>query len=84
MYAKKQVEKGTKQAVKDRYLRHDHYLQVQQHLTSIYVKQNTIQSNMHNLGTYKQTRVSLTAFGIKRWIKDDGIHTLAHGHYLTR
>ena len=80
----KQVAKGTKKSVKDRHLRHIHYEKVLEELEKIYVKQNVIQSRQHSLGTYNQCRVSLTAFDTKRWIQSDGIHTLAHGHYLTR
>ena len=41
-------------------------------------------SKKQRVGSIHQKRVSLTAFDTKRWIKDDGIHTLAHGHYKTR
>ena len=47
------------------------------------VKQNQIKSVNHKIGTYHQTKVALTAFDTKRWICDDNIHTLAHGHYAT-
>ena len=79
----KQVAKGTKKTMKKRHLRHCHFKDVLDNLTNIYIKQNNILSHKHSIGTFHQTRVSLTAFDTKRWIQDDGIHTLAHGHYLT-
>ena len=79
--AEKQVAKGTKKMVKKRYIRHSHYKDVVENLNQLYVEQNTILSVRHNIGTYHQTRVALTAFDTKRWIQDDGIHTLAYGHY---
>ena len=79
----KYTAKGTKQAVKDRFLRHNYFLEALENLVSIYVRQNTIVSKEHLIGTFHQMRVSLTAFDTKRWIVDDGIHTLAHGHYKT-
>ena len=78
----KQVAKGTKKKVKDRFLRHEHYREVLDELKSVYVRQNVILSRQHDVGTYHQTKVSLTAFDTKRWICDDGYHTLAHGHCL--
>ena len=80
----KQVAKGTKRSVKDRYLRHCHFEDVLQNLTQVYVNQNTIQSRHHSLGNFHQTRVSLTAFDTKRFILDNGVNTLAHGHFRTQ
>ena len=77
----KQVAKGTKKAVKKRFLQHKHFLDVMENLSKVYIKQNTIQSREHQVHSVHQTRVSLTAFDTKRWIEDDGVHTLAHGHY---
>ena len=80
----KQVAKGTKKSVKKRHLRHEHYRSVLEELKVVWVKQNTLQSRTHSIGSYSQTRVSLTAYDTKRWIMDDGIQTLAHGHYKTQ
>ena len=48
------------------------------------VTQRTIRSDHHILGTYEMHKVGLSAADDKRWIKADGISTLAHGHYQTR
>ena len=79
--AEKQIAKGTKKMVKKRYIRHEHYRDVVTNLSQLYVKQNSIRSIQHDIGTFHQTRVALTAYDTKRWIEDDGIHTLAYGHY---
>ena len=47
------------------------------------MKQNFIKTKSHTISTYHQTKVALTAFDTKRWICDDNIHTLAHGHIKT-
>ena len=39
-------------------------------------------SNNHHVTTKLQTKISLSCFDDKRYITDDGISTLAHGHYL--
>ena len=80
----KQVAKGTKKSMKKRHLRHNHFQDVLETLCRYYIKQNNFVSQKHLVGTYHQTKVSLTGFDTKRWIKDDGVETLAHGHYLTR
>ena len=80
----KKVAKGTKYGVKERHLRHAHYLDALHNWKTIYMRQNSIQSKNHKLASYHQCRASLTCFDTKRWILEDGIHTLAHGHYLTR
>ena len=42
-----------------------------------------IRSDAHQLYTYRTNKIALSAFDNKRWIMDDGISTLAHGHYKT-
>ena len=76
----KQTAKGTKEIVKNAVLRHNHYKQCVENLETVRVKQNVIRSKAHQIGSYNQTKLALTAFDTKRYIKDDGIHTLAYGH----
>ena len=80
----KRVAKGTKYRVKETHLTHEHYLKSLQNWENIYVRQNTILSINQKISTFQQCRSSLTCYDTKRWIRGDGIHTLAHGHYLTR
>ena len=37
-----------------------------------------IQSKKHKLGTYEIDKISLSCFGDKRYMFDDGSHTLAY------
>ena len=39
-----------------------------------------IKSFGHSMYTYESNKTSLSAFDDKRYILDDGIHTLAYGH----
>ena len=79
----KPAAKGTKESAKKPYLRHTHYKKVLTNLSTITVKQNVIKRKSYSVSTYHQTNVVLTSFHTKRWICDDGIHTLAHGHRKT-
>ena len=42
-----------------------------------------ITSKSHSLSTWEQRKVELTAFDDKRYILDDGVHTLPYGHMDT-
>ena len=43
-------------------------------------KMKRIQSKKHKSGTYKIDNISLSCFDEKRYVLDNGIHTLAHFH----
>ena len=43
-------------------------------------KMRRIQSKKHKLGTYKINKMSLLCFDDKRFVLDNGIHTLAYPH----
>ena len=47
-------------------------------------KMNVIRSHAHEMYTEEVNKVALSADDDKRIIMDDGIHTLAHGHYRLR
>jgi hypothetical protein len=49
--------------------------------TQTYATFNMIKSEKLNVYTINQTKVALSNFDDKRFILDDGITTLAHGHY---
>ena len=63
----KQTAKGTTESAKKRYLRRTQYKNVLTNLSIVIVKQNVMKSKSHT----------------KRWIGDDNIHALAHGHVKT-
>ena len=43
-------------------------------------KMKRIQSKKHKLGTYEINKISLSCFDDKRFVLNDGIHTLAYSH----
>ena len=43
-------------------------------------KMKRIQSKKHKLGTYEINKISLSYFDDKRYVLDDGIHTLSYFH----
>ena len=43
-------------------------------------KMKRIQSKKHKIGTYEIDKISLSCFEDKRFVLDDGIHTLAYFH----
>jgi hypothetical protein len=46
------------------------------------ITQTTFRSYKHNIKTIRQTRTGVSAYDDKRWLKDCGILTRAHGYYL--
>ena len=77
----KKAAAGVKKGVCDKKLRHSHYLQCLQSYQSMHVVQNNIVSKKHTLKTMNQTKVGLSALDTKRYLLDDGVNTLARGHY---
>ena len=43
-------------------------------------KMRRIQAKKHKIGTYEIDKISLSCFDDKRFVLDDGIHTLAYFH----
>ena len=41
----------------------------------------TLQSKDHHIYTTQIHKIALSNSDDKRWVLDDGVHTLAHGHY---
>ena len=76
-----QKAKGTKECVKKAHLRHTHYKECVKNHKTYSLKQNVIRSKGHNIGTYHQTKIALSAYDTKRWICENGIDTLAYGHF---
>ena len=49
-----------------------------------FASMNCIRSKNHNLMTLKINKVGISCYDNKRYILDDNINTLAHGHYKTK
>ena len=62
-------------------LTHDRFLDVLNQNSNFPITQRSINSKKHTLYTMKKTRTGLSALDIKRYILDDGIKTVAYGHY---
>ena len=43
-------------------------------------KMKRIQSKLHEIGTYDINKISLSCFGDKRYVLDDGLNTLSYFH----
>ena len=43
-------------------------------------KTKRIQAKKHKIGTYEIDKISLSCFDDKRFVLDDGVHTLAYFH----
>ena len=78
----KNTAKGIQKAMKKR-LTFDDYKQ-SVHCTSVKkVTMNSIRSDHHHIYTYHINKIGLSGFDDKRYILDNGISTLAHGHHRT-
>ena len=78
----KNVGKGTKDSVRN-LLSSDDYKKCLTSLEPVKKKMRTIRSDHHNVYTYEMNKIALSAFDDKRWILEDGVSTLAYGHYKT-
>ena len=73
--------KGITKSVTKKQLTHAHYLACLYNTTISKHKINAIRSNNHQLSTYEINKTSLSCYDDKRYILDDGISSLAYGHY---
>ena len=69
-----------KREVKNDHLHFGHYLDVLHSFKSYVCKQNLISSTNHTVRTVHTRKVGFTAFGTKRWLCEDTVHTHSHGH----
>ena len=76
----KNIAKGVQKAMKNR-LTFDNYQSCLINMNTQIVQMNSIRSDHHKLFTYNINKIGLSAFDDKRYILDDGVTTLAHGHY---
>ena len=73
--------KGIKKCVAKKELNLKLYKEVLNGKTDHQVTQTGIRSNHHEIYTMEVTKKGLAGYDDKRWIRCDGIATLAHGHY---
>ena len=76
--------KGVSKAAVKKKLSHDHYRNVINNQQTIMVTMNAIQSKKHELMTLCTNKKTLSIADDKRYILEDGISTLAYGHYSIR
>ncbi|XP_035233732.1 LOW QUALITY PROTEIN: uncharacterized protein LOC118205552 [Stegodyphus dumicola] len=77
----KKTAKGVSRHVVRSKILHENYKHCLQNLQSRREIQYRIASEEHHLFTLRQNKLSLSPFDDKRYILEDGIHTLAYGHY---
>jgi len=75
--------KGIKKSYVKKKVRHDPFLAVLKTLKSTPSTIRTFQSKNHVLRTVKINKTCLNAFD-KRYILEDGVGTLAYGHFMSR
>ena len=73
--------KGVKKYVIKKHIEHEDYKQCLFNSLKNYHVMNFIRSDKHQLYNMRQNKVSLSSYDDKRYIKEDGISTLAYGHY---
>ncbi len=76
--------KGVKKYVVKKHITHEDYKEARISGTPQYRTMNTIRSRGHNVGSERINKTALSADDDKRIILEDGIHTLAIGHYSLR
>ena len=72
--------KGIKKQCVDKYL-HSEFKKVLFNQTVSFATFNSIRSYKHEVFTTIERKLALSPFEDKRWLCDDGIHSLAYGHY---
>jgi hypothetical protein len=77
----KKVGKGVKKSVLQNVVTSEHYEQCLNDHTYFSFEQTAIRSFKHTIFNIVQNKLSLSTMDCKRYICDDGIRTLAYGHY---
>jgi len=76
----KQTAKGINRTYVKKHLRHDDYLRCLREKCTEKGSWVSIRSKKHQLTTDVITKSLLSPYDDKRFVLDDGVHTLAHGH----
>jgi len=73
--------KGVKKSYTKKNVSHEQFLHVLRDQKSTYSRFRTFRSRNHRLQTVEIKKRCLNAFDDKRYIQNDGVRTLAYGHY---
>ena len=73
--------KGIKKIVIKNDIKHEDYKNTLLNNKQMYHKMKTIRSDAHQLSSYELNKVSLSCFDDKRYILNDGISSIAYGHF---
>ena len=73
--------KGVKKYVVKKSIHHEHYKEALFDKKFFHHKMNMLRSYKHQIYGVRVNKLSLSPLDTKRWIADDGITTLAYGHY---
>ena len=77
----KKTAKGISRNVTEQQLRHEMYKQSLFQEKYYMSSMNQIRSYNHNLYSVTLNKIGLSPYDDKRFVLEDGIHTLAYGHY---
>ena len=80
----KKTAKGIVKCVIKNELKHETYKNILESGGKMCSSMKVIRSEKHQIYTMNLNKISLSAFDDKRYITDDGITSLAYGHYKTR
>ncbi len=75
---------GMKKCIVKNKINHEHYTACVLESKRRYETMNTFRSYNHRIYTISQNKLALCNYDDKRFILDDGISTLPHGHYKTQ
>ena len=79
----KKTAKGIKKSVTKRKLRHANYKECLFEKRQTMASMNQIRSERHEIYSIKLNKIGLSPYDDKRYILNDGMNTLAYGHYKT-
>ena len=72
--------KGTAKVVTKKEIQHQHYKEALFNRVAFKHGMDVLRSKDHQIYGEHLNKTTLSPFDSKRWIKEDGIHTLAYGH----
>jgi hypothetical protein len=80
----KKTAKGVKKSVIDKQWKHESYKQALFDHCSMRHSMNMVRSATHQLYSVSIRKTTLSPYDDKRYVLNNGVHTLAHGHYKIR